>query len=132
MTEYIIDTTIECIYESDYSCTPSTTFYIKINKNGNVDIKRKHTYLQTGVPSWDGPIHNFVTINDNIPIPSYIINMLQNSFRKPTEPVNKSREESHLHCGYRLHISHYLNAIQNLIILKEAIAKCSSTIVDLL
>ena len=130
MNEYIIDTTIEHIYQCDYSSTIYFTFYIKIKKNGNVDIKKKCTHTQTGVPNWDGPIHNIVIINDNIPIPSYIINMLQNSFCKPTEPIKKLGDSNG--SDYRLHLHHYENAIENLIILKEDIAKCSSTIIDLL
>jgi hypothetical protein len=130
MTEYIIDTTIDYIYDSDYSNTHYHTFYIKIDKNGNVDIKRKYTHLQTGIPNRDGPIHNFVIINDNIPIPSYIINIFKNSFCKPTEPSKKLPGGNGT--SNRLHLHHYENAIENIIILKEDIAKSINAYIDLL
>ena len=130
MTEYIIDITIDHIYDSDNYRYHYNTFYIKIDKNGNVDIKRKYTYLQSGVPNRDGPIYNFVTINDNIPIPSYIINMIKNSFCKPTQSNTKRLGMSSNGADLRIH--HYENAIENIIILKEDIAKSQSTLIDLL
>jgi hypothetical protein len=130
MSEYIIDITIENIYDNDICNYHYITFYIKIDKNGNIDIKKKYTYLQTGIPNRDGPIHDFVVINDNIPIPFYVINILKNSFRKPTEGSKKLPGGP----GTRnpLHLQHYENAIENIIILKEDIAKCNATIIDLI
>ena len=125
MTEYIIDITIENISEYD-SANGLFTFYIKIDKNGNVDIQKKHTTSNIT----HGP-NTYVKINDNIPIPSYIINMIKNSFCKPTEPSKKLPGGNCTQfCLLNLH--HYEKAIENIIILKEDIAKSQSTLIDLL
>jgi len=125
MSDYIIDITIENIPETDYGDPGIITFYIKIDKNGNVDIQKKivRSYIT------HGPF-TYIKIFDNIPIPSYIINIIKNSFcRRDIKPklpgVNGAAD-------YILNYSHYLNAIQNIIILKEELAKCQSTLIDLL
>ena len=126
MTEYIIDTTIENIREYDCGVSGSFTFYIKIDKNGNVDIQKKHVMSHIT----NGP-YTYVKINDNIPIPSYIINMIKNSFCKPNEPSMKLPGGN---CtGVRsFNLHHYEKAIESIIILKEDIAKSQSTLIDLL
>ena len=130
MSEYIIDITIENIPETAPGQPTMVTFYIKIDKNGNVDIKRKYTTVQTGFHDRHGSITDFVIINDNIPIPSYIINIIKNSFDKPNR---KSSLQGINGVGQPvLNYSHYLNAIENIIILKKELAKCQSTLIDLL
>ncbi len=130
MTDYIIDITIDNIYDSDTlrDNRSSHTLYIKIDKNGNVDIKRKITHYNP----WGGSYFNtadVVTINDNIPIPYYIINMIKNSF---CEITTKSKDPARFGCCHNnLNSHHYENAIENIIILKEDIAK-SQSIIDLL
>ena len=126
MTEYIIDITIENICEFLYNNTSFVTFYIKIDKNGNVDIQKK--VVMSNITH--GP-NTYVKINDNIPIPSYIINMIKNSFCKPNETIKKLPGGTHF-AGNDLNLHHYENAIENIIILKEDIAKCQSTLIDLL
>lgn len=126
MTEYIIDITIENIREYDSGVNGSYTFYIKIDKNGNVDIQKK--YVMSHITH--GP-NSYVKINDNIPIPSYIINMIKNSFCKPNEPSKKLPGGNCTEFrSFNLH--HYEKAIESLIILKEDIAKSQSTLIDLL
>lgn len=41
MSDYIIDITIQNIPEQDYGKSRMLTLYIKIDKNGNVDIQQK-------------------------------------------------------------------------------------------
>jgi hypothetical protein len=126
MSDYIIDITIENIPEHEYGNPGMITLYIKIDKNGNVDIKRK-------IVSFNNMTHgpsSFITIIDNIPIPSYIINSIKNSLckrgYKTTLPgINTT-------CLDLFNYHHYLNAIENIIILKKELAKCQSTLVDLL
>jgi hypothetical protein len=72
-----------------------------------------------------------VTINDNIPIPYYIIDMLKNSFCQPDTRCSKLGISSSS-SGDRLFLRHYLNAIENIIILKENMAKGTEKIIDLL
>ena len=132
MSEYIIDITIENIPEKDYGEPIMLTLYIKIDKNGNVDIQKKNvTRLPWGAYQTHGPFP-FIIINDNIPIPSYLINIIQNSFSQrvyETKVAGVSNSATDISLNYR----HYLNAIENIIILKEELAKMSShTIIDLL
>ena len=77
MTEYVIDIVVKDVWYSNTMRNEEDTFYINIDINGNVDIKRQITQLWTGQPNRIGPIRNMVTINDNIPIPSYLINMIK-------------------------------------------------------
>jgi hypothetical protein len=131
MTEYVIDIVVEDVWYSNSMRHEVDTFYIKIDINGNVDIKRQITQLWTGQPNRIGPIRNMVTINDNIPIPYYIIDMLKNSFCQPDTRCSKLGICSNS-SGDRLFLHHYLNAIENIIILKENMAKGTEKIIDLL
>jgi hypothetical protein len=59
-----------------YNGDDAANFMIKIYKNGNIDIKRQGTgYLVYST------IHDKLIINDNIPIPIYIIDMFKSLFR---------------------------------------------------
>jgi len=127
MTEYVIDIVVKNIWHSPSVRNQDHTFYIKIDINGNVDIKRQIIWLQSGQPNTIGPIFNMVTINDNIPIPYYIIDMLKNSFCVPT-----SNNQFKGLCGEQLFLQHYLNAIENIIILKENLAKGFEKLIDFL
>ena len=134
MTEYIIDITIDNIFEGNLNHNCYTTFYIKIDKNGNVDIKRNYTYLW---PPRICDIYDFVIINDNIPIPSYIINMIKNSFCTPKSATTnnfKTNLPGGNHSRDDLSLRHYENTIENIIIVKEELAKYQSIqiLIDLL
>jgi hypothetical protein len=130
MTEYVIDIIVENVWISPNMRNTEYTFYIKIDANGNVDIKQRFTNCQTGQPNTFGPIQSIVTINDNNPIPSYIIYMLKNSFCQPTARTNVPGVNNS--CCDQLFLHHYLNAIENIIILKENMAKGSEKLIDIL
>jgi hypothetical protein len=132
MTEYIIDITIADIYDGDSHHHHNTTFYIKIDTNGNVDIKKNYTFIQQGITPRVGEIGDWVIINDNIPIPSYLINMIKNSFCKPNRQGLISKLPGNVGYDNTIRLNHYENAIENIIILKEELAKCQSTLIDLL
>ena len=133
MSDYIIDITIENIPEQDHGEPRILTLYIKIDKNGNVDIQKK---IVTRMPPWGAyethEPHPFIIINDNIPIPSYLINIIKNSFSQrvyETIVAGVGSNATNSSLNYR----HYLNAIENIIILKEELAKMTShTLIDLL
>jgi hypothetical protein len=123
MTEYIINTTIENIRGNHPYM--STTLYIKIDKMGNVNIKRQTTTYQTGCFNQLSPIYDFYIINDNIPIPFYIIGMLKELFCQTTKHGNSEFSYSEEH-----NLAHYYNAIKCLKILKEDIARLYKPIMD--
>lgn len=127
MTEYVIDIIVENVWHSTGWRGQESTFYIKIDTRGNVDIKQRNTYLQSGHHNTIGPIWDVVTMNDNIPIPSYMIDVIKNSFCKPTATCRFGSN-----CGDQLFLHHYLNAIENIIILKENLAKGHETLIDLI
>jgi len=129
MTEYIIDIVVENIWHSTSCRNQETTFYIKIDTNGNVNIKRQINYLQCGHPNTIGLVRNMVTINDNIPIPSYLIDMIKNTFCEPTSSCELLGSSD---CGDLLFLHHYLNAIENIIILKRSLSKVPEKLIDLL
>jgi len=129
MTEYVIDMVIENVWHSQNVRNQENTFYIKIDANGNVNIKRQMIYVQNGQPNIPGPLWDIVSINDNIPIPTYMIDMLKNSFCQPTE-FCKRKGLFGSNCGDQLFINHYINAIENVIILKESLAKSSEILID--
>lgn len=132
MSDYIIDITIENIPEQDYGEPRMLTLYIKIDKNGNVDIRKKIvSRLPWGAyQTWEP--FPFIIINDNIPIPSYLINVIKNSFSQriyKTKVAGVGNNATDISLNYR----HYLNAIENIIILKEELAKMTRhAIIDLL
>jgi len=111
MTDYIIDVIIDHILENDCSSHTGTKLYIKIDKNGNVDIKKQNIHYQQGIHNQYSRIWDELVINDNIPIPTYMIDMLKKLFSLPTS----SR--------FRLHLNHYENVIASIKILKEDIAR---------
>jgi len=113
MTDYIIDVIIDHILEGDYFSPTGTKLYIKIDKNGNVDIKKQNIHYQQGIHNQYSSIWDELVINDNIPIPTYMIDMLKKLFSLPTS----SR--------FRLHLNHYENVIASIKILKEDIARGS-------
>lgn len=120
MTEYIIDIIIDNIRENDYGNTKSEKLYVKIDKNGNVDIKKQYKHHRVGIKDEYGSIFDVLIINDNVSIPSYMIEVLKKLF----SPPNSTR--------YLLHANHYENVIESLKILKENIVKSEQKLIDLI
>ena len=127
MTDYLIDITLKDI--TDYGRT-NFNLFIKIDKNGNVDIKQQYIHLRSGCAGGNefSPIWDLLIINDNIPIPSYMINMLQNLLslpnNKPNLPISSSNTP--------LNLRHYENVIESIKILKNDIANCQQDLIKLI
>ena len=108
MTEYVLEIVNDLLRGTPpYDCAGSAEkLYIKIDKNGNVDIKSQNISICSGHPNEYYQIRDVLVINDNIPIPDHIINML-----KQLLPSNG--------CQYtQLYRSHYYNVIECIKILK--------------
>lgn len=108
MTEYVIDIVNDLLRDPPpYHCAGSAEkLYIKIDKNGNVDIKSQRISICSGHPNEYCQIQDVLVINDNIPIPDHIINMLKQLL-------------SSKGCQYtQLYRSHYYNVIECIKILK--------------
>lgn len=123
MTEYVIDITLERIQKSSHNDLGVYNIFIKIDINGNVDIKQEFLGRRPGYDQ--SYIHNLLIINDNIPIPSYLINMIKKLFDK----------NNGLNIGYtqmELIIDHYYQSIDSIRILKNDIAKMQTNLIDLL
>jgi hypothetical protein len=75
MTEYIID--IETYIQSDdhcvHGCPSYTKYFFKIDVNGNVNISEKRSCKSDG----GGERQIILSINDNIPVPKYFINIIK-------------------------------------------------------
>jgi hypothetical protein len=113
MTEYVIDITLERINKSFSNDLGVYNIFIKIDINGNVDIKQEFLGRRPGYDQ--SYIHNLLIINDNIPIPSYLINMIKKLFDK----------NNGLNIGYNqmeLNLDHYYQTIDSIRILKNDIA----------
>ena len=126
MTDYLIDITLKDI--TDYGRT-NFNLFIKIDKNGNVDIKQQYIHLRSGCDGNEySHIWDYLIINDNIPIPSCMINMLKNLLSLPNnkpELVNSSST-------HPLYIRHYENVIESIKILKNDIANSQSKLIELI
>jgi hypothetical protein len=82
--EYILDYEMkENVRDSDSQCSNDTKFLFKIDKNGNVDIKRQIIILNTGRSNEYKDIENYLSIRDNIPIPFYLIEFLKKLIIRP-------------------------------------------------
>ena len=57
--------------------TRHDTYWIKIDSLGNVNIKTKSTTSYSGGSDHTTPIGDLLVINDNIPIPDYLIETLK-------------------------------------------------------
>jgi len=70
MEEYLLNTTINTL---QYHMTDSPVqFIFKIYKNGNVIVTMQYQHR-----SGHGPVSNQLEINDNIPLPEYVISILK-------------------------------------------------------
>jgi len=108
MTEYVIDLVLKRIPLKIYlPCHTRENLFIKIDKNGNVNIKQQ--YIHPG--GEHSKIWDYLIINDNISIPSYTINMLINLFIKVPDG------------GGEFDHDHYAVIIQSIKCLKEDFAK---------
>ena len=118
MTDYNIDITIKEVTEYYGSQSPSRhTFFIKIDKNGNVDIKRQRIdYLGFCVER--GAIYDWLIINDNISIPTFAINMLKTLLGIP------NRQNQHLF------LNNYLLIIESIKNLKKDIVNCQQQLIE--
>jgi len=83
-SEYVLDTKWEV---EQFKChcnqfTHTTYIYdIKIDSSGNVNIQRSSTTYCSGSQGgqyYPNPVESCITINDNVPIPDYIIEMIKN------------------------------------------------------
>jgi hypothetical protein len=81
MTTYILD-----FVTGEYRDAPSHQgcfaftmykYYFNINKRGNVKIKEQNIFVCSGHPNEHGVVKDILVINDNIPIPSYLIETLK-------------------------------------------------------
>jgi hypothetical protein len=122
MTEYIIDTTIENIRHYDVHPNVIYTLHVKIDKMGNVDIRSETNFNNSTC--------QLLTINDNIPIPYYIINSLKQLFCCPERNKSAIIRGGTNFTGGANSMSHYFNAIECLKILKEDIARLYKPIID--
>ena len=102
MTKYIVNTALRNLTDHPYGYN-QVTLYIKIDINGNIDIKRQNQGDRHFGP---GPIHDHLIINDNIPIPTYMINMIKHLIPEPAIFVSGSLER-------------FLNIIESIKILKN-------------
>jgi hypothetical protein len=75
------------------------------------------------------PIFTILQIYDNLPFPSYVINMIKNSFDGKTHFTNELVTYPYNHT---FDLKHYHHAIANILILKKDIAKESTQLIDLL
>jgi hypothetical protein len=75
MTEYVLD--IETYQQSDdysvHGCPSFTKYFFQIDINGNVNISEKTSCKSDGA----GEKKKILSINDNIPVPQYFINIIK-------------------------------------------------------
>jgi len=75
MTEFVLD--IETYPQSDnhcvHGCSSYTKYFFQIDVNGNVNISEKVSCKNDG----SGEKKNILSINDNIPVPKYFINIIK-------------------------------------------------------
>jgi len=131
MTDYLIDITLKDITDctSGYTNTTNYNLFIKIDKNGNVDIKQQYIHLRSGCAGGSelSPIWDLLIINDNIPIPSYMINMLKHLLSLPNSPKLQNAISR-----LPLNMRHYENVIESIKILKNDIANSESILIELI
>ena len=109
MTEYVLEVINDMLRPPPpYDCGGGAQkLYIKIDKNGNVDIKSQHISICSGHPNQYYGISDVLIINDDIPIPNYIITMLKELLPSTA-------------CQYtKLYQDHYNNVISCIKILKK-------------
>jgi hypothetical protein len=113
MSEYVLDVVNDMLRPPPpYDCASNAVkMYIKIDNHGNVEIKQQGISICSGHPNQYCQINDVLIINDNIPIPDYIIEIL-----KVLLPSTG--------CQYtKLYIEHYQNVISCIKILKEQLKK---------
>ena len=75
MTEFVLD--IETYPQSNkhcvHGCSSYTKYFFQIDVNGNVNISEKVSCKNDG----SGEKKNILSINDNIPVPKYFINIIR-------------------------------------------------------
>lgn len=108
MSKYIVNITYYNLTDHPYGYN-QVTLYIKIDINGNIDIKQMVQDIQI--------IHDYLIINDNIPIPTYMINMIKHLF-----PDNKNTNS----------LVHFLNIIESIKILKNDIQNSDAHLIDII
>ena len=94
MTEYVLD--IETYQQSDdhsvHGCPSYTKYFFQIDINGNVNISEKISCKSDGT----GEKKKILSINDNIPVPQYFINIIKALILQITleqiESENKKRD----------------------------------------
>lgn len=106
MTDYALDVVNDVLRRANDQQGPICKLYIKIDKNGNVDIKCQTIDRCNGRPDQYLKIYDLLIINDNIHIPDYIIDMLRKLLPSTA-------------CHYTgLYMEHYENVIESIRMLK--------------
>lgn len=94
MTDFVLD--IETYPQSDdhsvHGCPSYTKYFFQIDGNGNVNISEKTSCKNDGS---GGEKKNILSINDNIPIPKYLINIIKALILQVTfqqiDTINRNR-----------------------------------------
>lgn len=76
MSEYVIDY-LTGSRQHEYGSQSMFNLHIKIDKYGNINIKRQNSYHQQNAGITYCPWNEELSINDNIPFPSYFENILK-------------------------------------------------------
>jgi hypothetical protein len=116
MPEYVLDIVIDLVRTAPPydSAGNAEKLYIKIDKNGNVDIKTQTISICSGRKNEYYQIYDVFVIKDNIPIPKYIIDML-------------IRLLPSVSCSYTgLYREHYYSVFESIKTLKKELKKMSS------
>ena len=118
MTTYVLDITTR-----QYRMTPPTgsccsnhiKFYFKIDTNGNVNIKEQRIFSSSGYASDVSAPCDTLIINDNIPIPSNLIEILKNLINN---------------CSDDFYYSHWMSIIETIKGLKQSLKEENNKIID--
>jgi hypothetical protein len=81
MSVYIIDH-LTGFRQFEYGSSNNFNLHIRIDKYGNINIKKQTEYRQQNGGNTLYPWHEELTINDNIPFPSYFENILKTIINK--------------------------------------------------
>ena len=81
MSEYVIDY-LTGNRQWEYGSSSGFNLHIKIDKFGNINIKRQRSYSQQNGGTTHYPWEEELSINDNIPFPSYFENILKTIINK--------------------------------------------------
>ena len=124
MTEYVIDITVERIHHSLQNDLGDYNLFVKIDYNGNVDISEQRLGDKIRPASNIIPI---LIINDNIPIPSFMINMIKKLFNRAQNKTNGLG----ICFDHEKNITYYYHIIDSIRLLKNDIANTQTDLLNL-